>query len=59
MEVYCFDEVKKQIPNDYFEFEVEPIIKLGDETFNHTYAIYGHKLVIKSQYLFNAEVRIE
>ena len=64
---YCFNEVRKQIPRGLvdlieqtnFEFVVEPIVRLGDETFNRTYAIYGHKLVIRSPDLFNAEVKIE
>ena len=65
--LYCFNELKRKIPNDLvdlieetdLEFLVEPIVTLGDEIFNRTYAIYGYKLVMRSKDLFDAEVKIE
>ncbi|MEK6840912.1 MAG: hypothetical protein AABX79_03085 [Nanoarchaeota archaeon] len=67
IDAYAFREVKRRIPRgliDFirqtsFEFTVEPNIKLGDETFNHSYAVYDHKLIIKSPILFDAEVVLE
>lgn len=67
IDIYCFNEVRKQIPKGLadlieqtdFEFVVEPMVKLGDETFNHAYEIYGHNLVIASSDLFDTEVKIE
>ena len=67
LDLHCFAEVKRQIPNGLvdlinetdLEFVVEPRVSLGDETFNREYAIFSHNLVIRSKDLFDAEVRIE